>query len=1047
MSRFFIDRPIFAWVIAIIIMMAGIFAMFGLPIEQYPEIAPTQVSVNANYPGASPEAIEQSVTQVIEQAMKGIDHLVYLSGSSSQGSGSVSLTFETGTNPDIAQVQVQNKLQQALRSLPQPVQAQGVNVVKSTGGWVLVLAFYVEDGNMTRTEISDYVATVVGDAVGRINGVGSANVFGSQNAMRIWLDPYKLNQYKLMPSDVRTAILAQNAQIATGRLGDLPAIQGQPITATITAQGRLRTPQQFRDIVLRVNEDGSSVTINDVARIEVGSESYDTIGWVDGKPSVGMGVQLASGANALQTAEAVLNRVTELEKFFPTGLKWVSSVDNAQFIRSSIEEVVVTLAEAIALVVLIMYLFLGSWRATLIPAIAVPVVLLGTFGVLYAFGYSINTLTLFAMVLAIGLLVDDAIVVVENVERLMHEEQLSPLEATRKSMDQITGALLGIALVLAAVFVPMAFFGGSTGAIYRQFSITIASAMALSVLVALVLTPALCATLLKAPDSEVHGRRRGLLTLFFRWFNERLQKATLYYQKTVGRLLGHLGRGFAVYALLVMAVGGLLWWLPTSFLPDEDQGNVNVSVQLPPGSTQERTNTVLAQMASLLESEKGAYRHVMTISGRGMFGSPSQATGQAWVRLKSWDDRTSDQSAQALLNRLPRTLSGIRDADFMVRNPPAIRGLGNTSGFSLELQDLGGAGYEGLTQARDQFLKLAAASPVLSQVRAQGTDIEPEYRINVDLNKAAALGLDLGDINDTLSSALGGSYVNDFINKGRVKKVYMQADAPYRMQPGDLEGWYVRNRNDEMVPLASITSGEWAVGPPRLQRYNGVSSLSINGVPTEGYSSGDAMAEVEKLMTQMPAGIGYDWSGVSYQERLAGSQAPLLYAVSVVFVFLCLAALYESWSIPFSVMLVVPLGVLGALLATALRGLENDVYFQVGLITTIGLSAKNAILIVEFATKLMEEGHGLIEATLRAVRIRLRPILMTSLAFMLGVLPLMLGTGAGAAGRHAIGTGVFGGMLTATVLGLLFVPLFFLFVEKYFVRARPETAAPATPTT
>jgi len=1043
MSRFFIDRPIFAWVIAIVIMMAGIFAMLGLPIEQYPEIAPTQISVNANYPGASPETIEQSVTQVIEQAMKGIDNVVYMTGNASQGGGGVSIVFETGTDPDIAQVQVQNKLQQALRSLPQPVQAQGVNVTKGGTGFLAILAFYIEDENlMTRAELNDYVSTVVADAVGRIDGVGSARAFGSQNAMRIWLDPYKLNQYKLMPADVRSAILSQNAQISTGRLGDLPATQGQPITATITAQGRLQTPQQFRDIVLRVNQDGSSVKVSDVARVEIGRESYGNTAWLDGKAAVGFGVNLASGANALATAEAVLARMAELEKFFPPGMKWVSSVDNAQFIRTSIMEVLVTLLEAVAMVVLIMYLFLGSWRATLIPAIAVPVVLLGTLGVLSVFGYSINTLTMFAMVLAIGLLVDDAIVVVENVERLMHEEHLSPLEATRKSMDQITGALLGVALVLAAVFVPMSFFGGSTGAIYRQFSVTIASAMGLSVLVALVLSPALCATLLKPPESEVYGRRRGPLFRFFHWFNGGMQKATLRYQGMVKRMLPHLGMGFAAYALLTAASAALLLYLPTSFLPEEDQGNLNVSVQLPPGSTQERTNAVLAQVMTIVDTEKDAYRLVMPQSGMGGAAS-GQASGQVNVRLKHWDLRTPEQSATALVSRLNGKLSSIRDADVTVRNPPVIRGLGNTNGFSLELQDLGGLGYEGLTDARDQFLQLAAGSSVLANVRAQGTDVEPEYHVSVDLNKAAALGLTLGDVNDTLSSALGGNYVNDFINKGRVKKVYMQGDAPYRMQPGDLEGWFVRNRASEMVPLASIATGQWTVGPPRLQRYNGTASLSINGLPTEGYSSGDAMAEVERLMTQMPEGIGYAWSGVSYQERLAGTQAPLLYAVSIVFVFLCLAALYESWAIPFSVMLVVPLGVLGALIATALRGLDNDVYFQVGLITTIGLSAKNAILIVEFAKKLMEEGLGLVEATLQAVRIRLRPILMTSLAFMLGVLPLMLGTGAGAASRHAIGTGVFGGMLTAMLFGLLFVPLFFVFVQKVFVRQKPA-AAPAT---
>jgi hydrophobe/amphiphile efflux-1 (HAE1) family protein len=1032
MSRFFIDRPIFAWVIAIMIMMAGTIAIQRLAIEQYPEIAPTQVSVNANYPGAAAATVEESVTQVIEQSMKGIDNLAYLTGSSSQGSGSVSLIFEAGTDPDIAQVQVQNKLQQALRQLPQSVQAQGVNVVKSTGGFLAVMAFYSENDSMSRQDLADYVSTTVVDSLSRINGVGGVRSFGSPYAMRIWLDPYKLNRYKLMPSDVRTALLAQNTQIATGELGDLPAVAGQPINATITAQGRLQTPQQFRDIVLRVNPDGSEVKLSDVARVEIGSESYSVMGWLNGKPSTGIGVQLASGANALDTAKLVAARMAELEKFFPAGMKWVSSQDNAEFIRISIREVIKTLIEAIAMVVLIIYLFLGSWRATLIPAIAVPVVLLGTFGVLAVFGYSINTLTMFAMVLAIGLLVDDAIVVVENVERIMHEEGLSPRDATRKSMEQITGALFGIALVLAAVFVPMAFFGGSTGVIYRQFSITIVSAMALSVMVALILTPALCASLLKPQDAESMSGGGG----FFGRIHGALQTLTLRYQNLVRRLLGHLGRAYAAYALVLVAVAGLLWYLPTSFLPEEDQGNLMVQVRLPPGSTQERTASALQQMLQAISKESSAFRQVMPMTGFS-FGGGGQSSGMAWLRLKDWSERADNQSAQQLTRRLNSEVSKIRDADVFVRMPAVIRGLGNSNGFSLQLQDLAGLGHDALVQARQQLVAAAAKSPVLAQVRAGGSEDQPQFHVDIDLNKAAALGVTAADINDTLSSALGGSYVNDFVNRGRIKKVYMQADAPYRMQPGDLESWFVRNRNGEMVPLASIASGSWTSGPPQLERYNGASSLSLDGTEAAGYSSGDAMNEMQRLMGQvLPAGIGYDWSGISREERAAGAQAPLLYSISIVFVFLCLAALYESWSIPFSVILVVPLGVLGALLATALRGLSNDVYFQIGLVTTIGLASKNAILIVEFAKKLMNEGLSMIDATLQAVRIRLRPILMTSMAFMLGVMPLMTGSGAGAGSRHAIGTGVFGGMLSATVLAIFLVPVFFVFVQRYFVRQK-----------
>jgi hydrophobe/amphiphile efflux-1 (HAE1) family protein len=1036
MSRFFIDRPIFAGVIAIIIMLAGVLAIYVLPVEQYPDIAPPQVSINANYPGASAATIEESVTQVIEQSMQGIDNLVYMSSTSSPGSGEVSLTFQAGTDSNIAQVQVQNKLQQALRRLPQTVQAQGVNVVKATSGFLAMLSFYSEGGTMSRADMNDYVATVVADELGRITGVAGVRQFGPPLAMRIWLDPFKLDRFHLIPGDIRAAVLAQNTQIATGELGDLPSVRGQPLNATITAHSRLQTAQQFRDIVLRVNPDGSEVRLGDVARIELGSETYSPLGWLNGKPASGIGVTLAPGANALKTAAAVQARVAELSRFFPPGLRYANSFDTSEFVRISIREVIITLLEAITLVVLIMYLFLGNWRATLIPAIAVPVVLLGTFGVLAVFGYSINTLTMFAMALAIGLLVDDAIVVVENVERIMHEEGLSPREATRKSMDQITGALFGIALVLAAVFVPMAFFRGSTGVIYRQFSITIVAAMTLSVLVALILSPALCASVLQPPDPHGGDRRRGPLA----WFNQRLRAATTRYEQIVGRVCARLGTGFAIYAglLLVMV---LLWWrVPTGFLPQEDQGALIVQVQLPPGSTQEKAAGVMARLLELTKPEAEAIREFAAFAGFS-FGGGGQTSGMVFVRLKAWSQRSSHYTAEAIAGRLQRAYFGVREADVFIRQLPTIRGLGMTSGFDVELKDIGGVGHAALAAARDRFLELAAQDPTLSTVRAGGVADQPQFHVDIDLNKASALGLAPADINDTLSTAFGGSYVNDFINKGRVKKVYMQADAPFRMQPDDIGIWRVRNQTGEMVPLSAIAAGSWTSGPPRLDRYNGSAALALSGGPAAGRSTGDAMQAVERIMAQLPQGIGYEWTGASYQERLAGAQAPMLYAISIVFVFLCLAALYESWSVPVSVMLVVPLGVIGALLATTLRGLNNDVYFQVGLVTTIGLASKNAILIVEFAKTAMANGASAVEATLQAARIRLRPILMTSFAFMLGVLPLALGTGAGAASRNAIGTGVFGGMLSATALGIFLVPVFFVFVQRYFVRGNQRETA------
>jgi HAE1 family hydrophobic/amphiphilic exporter-1/multidrug efflux pump len=894
-------------------------------------------------------------------------------------------------------------------------------------------SFWSDDPSLSVNDMSDYLATTLSDALARVDGVGGVRGFGAPLAMRIWLDPYKLQQFRLMPSDVRSALNAQNTQVSAGQLGSLPAVPGQDLNANITSQGRLQTPQQFRDIVLRVNPDGSAIKLGDVARVDLGSDNYDFSMHVSGKPGSGLGVTLSPGANALQTADAADKRLRELSQFFPKGLKYVLSFDNSQFVRLSIREVLVSLAIATALVILILYVFLGSLRATLVPAVAVPVVLLGTFAVLAAFGYSINTLTLFAMVLAIGLLVDDAIVVVENVERIMHEEHLDAREATIKSMDQITGALLGIALVLAAVFVPMAFFSGATGIIYRQFSITIVAAMALSVLVALTLAPAICANFLKPVTAQDH-QGGGVLGAF----NRGLTRVTQGYLRLVERLIRVPMTAFVVYGLLIVGLAFLWWKLPNSFLPQEDQGALIAMVQLPVGATQQRTAAVQEEFRKIVAKEPAVRVHFGILGFS--FGGSGQSSAMNWIKLTDWSDRGAKDSPGAVAQRLTTASSRIRDGNVFVVQPSTIRGLGNSTGFSLELEDLGGIGHDALAQARDQLIALSATEPALAQVRADGLNDTPEYHLDVDQRKAAALGLSISDVNDTLSTALGGSYVNDFINKNRVKKVYMQADAPYRMQPHDIGDWYVRNNASQMVSLASISSTTWQVGPPRLERYNGSPAFGISGDSAPGYTSGQALEAVERLLKQMPPGVGYEWSGSSYEERRAGAQAPALYAISILFVFLCLAALYESWSLPFTVMMGVPLGVVGALAATALRGLSNDVYFQIALVTTIGLSAKNAILIVEFAKKLYLEGAGLVDAVLQAARIRLRPILMTSLAFMLGVMPLVVGTGAGAAGRNAIGTGVFGGMFAATLLSVFFVPLFFLFVQTRLARAPKRRA-------
>ena len=1041
MSRFFIDRPVFAWVIAIIIMLAGALAIRTLPIAQYPEIAPPAVAITATYPGASAKTLEDTVTQVIEQKMKGIDHLSYMASTSdSSGSVTITLTFVSGTDPDIAQVQVQNKLQLATPLLPQEVQQQGIRVEKSATNFALVLAFYSPDNSLTQYDLADYVAANIQDQISRVDGVGDVTMFGAQYAMRIWLDPDKLTNYKLTPGDVSTAIAAQNAQIAAGQLGGAPALKGQQLNATITAQSRLQTVDQFENILLRTNTDGSTVHLKDVARVELGSETYDNVSRFNGKPATGIAIKLATGANALATADAVKAKVAELSHYFPAGMAVDIPYDTTPFVRVSIEEVIKTLAEAIGLVFVVMFVFLQNFRATLIPTIAVPVVLLGTFAVLAACGFSINTLTMFGTVLAIGLLVDDAIVVVENVERVMSEEGLSPREATRKSMSQITGALVGIALVLSAVFVPMAFFGGSTGVIYRQFSITIVSAMILSVLVAMILTPALCATLLKPVKKGEHAGYTGL----FGWFNRGFDRSSNAYQGVVGHILRRGLRYLVVYGAILVGMGFLFVRLPTAFLPEEDQGFLFAQVQLPAGATQERTVKVLEQVEHhFLEDQKEAVGQIFTVAGFSFAGT-GQNNGIAFINLRDWSLRQRpDLKVDAVAGKAMGAFSRIREALVFAFAPPAVLELGNATGFDLQLQDNAGLGHEALMAARNQFLGMAAQNPVLMAVRPNGQEDTPQLQVDVDQSKATALGLSIADINDTLSVAWGSSYVDDFIDKGRVKKIYLQADAKFRMNPEDLDRLYVRNSGGDMVPFSAFAHAHWTFGSPRLERYNGVSSTEILGQPVPGHSTGEAMAAVEAIAAKLPAGIGYSWTGLSYQERLSGSQAPALYAISLLVVFLCLAALYESWSIPFSVMLVVPLGVVGALAAATLRGLSNDVYFQVGLLTTIGLSAKNAILIVEFAKELQEQGKDLVTATLEAVRMRLRPILMTSLAFMLGVLPLAINNGAGSGSQNDIGTGVLGGMISATALGIFFVPLFFVLVRRVFKgKKRPVNETP-----
>ena len=1035
MAKFFIDRPVFAWVVALVIMLAGGLSLWQLPVEQYPSIAPPSVEIEATYPGASAKTVENTVTQVIEQQMNGLDYLRYMSSTSSgNGQATVTLTFEPEADPDIAQVQVQNKLQAAMSSLPSEVQEQGVTVSKSSGSFLMVVGFVSSDGSMNAEDLSDFVVSSVEDPIARVNGVGSVQVFGAQHAMRIWLDPNKMLAYNLTVMDVDAAIQAQNTEVTAGQIGGAPSVEGQQINATITAQSKLQTVDEFANILLKVETDGSQVRLGDVARIEIGGESYEIVGRYNAESATGIGINLATGANALDTAEAVKSRLAELKPFFPQGIEIVYPYDTTPFVEVSIEEVVHTLFEAIVLVFLVMFLFLQNWRATLIPTIAVPVVLLGTFGILAAFGYSINTLTMFAMVLAIGLLVDDAIGVVENVERVMHEDGLPPREATRKSMGQITGALIGIALVLSAVFVPMAFFAGSTGAIYRQFSITIVSAMVLSVVVAIVLTPALCATMLK-PGHTDPSKKKGP----FGWFNRGFDKTNNFYQGSVGHVVNRKWRYLFVYGILVAALVAMFGRLPGSFLPEEDQGIMFAMVQLPAGASQERTVEVLKKLEThFMENEAENIDGLFTVAGFSFAGS-GQNAGIAFVNLKDWSERTRpDQSVDAVIGRAYGAFAGIREAMVFAFAPPAIIELGTANGFDLQLVDRGGNGHDALVAARNQLLGMASQDPRLVGVRPNGLNDTPQFNINIDQEKASALGVNLADINRTLAAAWGSSYVNDFIENGRVKRVYMQADAKYRMMPEDMDYWYVRNQKGEMVPISAVSSTEWTYGSPRLERFNGLSSLNIQGAAAPGVASGDAMAAMEQLVSQLPGDIGLEWQGLSYEEREAGEQGPALYALSMIVVFLCLAALYESWSIPISVMMVVPLGVLGAVIAAMLRGLPDDVYFQVAILTTIGLSAKNAILIVEFARELYDDGMSLLDATVEAARQRLRPIIMTSMAFTLGVVPLAISTGAGAGARVAVGTGVMGGMIAATVLAIFFVPLFFVLIVGTFAKNRTK---------
>jgi len=1040
MSRFFIDRPVFAWVISICIMLGGFIAIQTLPVEQYPRIAAPTININASYPGASAEAVENSVTQVIEQALTGLDHLRYFgAGSDSNGNVTITLTFEPEVNPDIAQVQVQNKLQSIMSNLPQQVQQQGIKVTKGDTGFLMVVGVYSADGRVDEFTMNDFLNSKILDPLSRVPGVGNIQVFGQPYSMRIWLDPYKLASFNLTTTEVQAAISAQNADVSAGQLGGTPSVPGQQLNATISAQSRLKSVDDFKKIMLKVNTDGSQVRLKDVARIELGVQNYDMTTRFNSKSAAGMAITLATGANALNTANLVKARMEELKPLLPPGVQVVFPFDTAPFVKTSIEGVVHTLFEAIILVFFVMFLFLQNFRATLVPTIAVPVVLLGTFGVMAAFGFSINTLSMFAMVLAIGLLVDDAIVVVENVERIMEEEQLSPLEATRKSMQQISSALIGIALVLSAVFVPMAFFKGSIGTIFRQFSITIVSAMLLSVLVALILTPALCASLLKPKPKSEHLSRKGIVGRFFAWFNALFNVNRERYVKGAMVMTGNVKRSLSAFILVVLLLGIVLWRIPTSFLPEEDQGFMFVQLSTPSGATKERTlESVKVMEKYMLNQEKDVVESIFSVTGFS-FAGQGQNSAMGFVQLKDWSERKKKgQDVASIAGRTMAALSSVKDAMIFAFYPPAVMELGNASGFDFQLLDRKGKGHEALMNARNQLLGMAAKNPALIGVRPNGLEDVPQYKIDIDHEKASAFGLSIADINTTLQTAWGSSYVNDFIHDGRIKKVFMQGDAPFRMNPADVNSWHIRNANGDMVPFSAFSTGRWSFGSPKLERFNGISSVNIQGASAPGVSSGDAMAVLTQLALKLPEGFGIEWTGLSYEERAAGQQTLLLYAFSLLFVFLCLAALYESWTVPLAVMLVVPLGVLGTVLATSLAGLSNDVYFKVGLLTTVGLTAKNAILIVEFAKSLNEQGVNLKEAALTAARQRLRPIVMTSMAFILGVTPLAFSSGAGSASQHAIGIGVIGGMLSGTVLAIFFVPLFYILVQSLFT-GKPVT--------
>ena len=1033
MSRFFIDRPIFAWVIAIVLMLAGAIAIRSLPIAQFPEIAPPAVTINAMYPGADAETLERTTTQVIEQQLRGIDNLRYFSSSSSSsGTLTITLTFEQGTDPDIAQVQVQNKLQAATPLLPQEVQRQGLQVAKSAANFLVIVGIYSDDNSHNANDLADMIVSKFQDPISRVNGVGEIQVFGAQYAMRIWVDPLKLNSYQLTIADVSAAVQAQNAQVSAGQIGGEPSPKEQELNATVSVQSRLQTPEQFGNIRLKTDAGGAVVRLRDVARVELGAENYGFDTKYNGKYAAGFGVKLASGANALATVEAVKAQAEQIARTLPSDVKLVYPYDTTPFVRLSVEQVIHTLVEAVVLVFLVMFLFLQNWRATLIPTIAVPVVLLGTFAIMAVAGYSINTLTLFGMVLAIGLLVDDAIVVVENVERLIVTEHLSPREAARKSMDEISSALIGIGLVLSAVFLPMAFFGGSTGVIYRQFSITIVSAMVLSVAVALILTPALCATILKPHDPD-KGQGNGPVARFFRWFNEKFDNGQRHYERGVRRSARSWKRSMLVYLLIVAGVALLFVRLPSGFLPDEDQGTVIALVQGPSGATSGRTDKGLDLVRNhFLGAEKANVAGVFTINGFS-FAGQGQNTGLAFINLKPWEDRSgAENKAQTIAGRAMGAFSQYKDGMIFALVPPAVQELGNATGFDLQLVDTGGIGHERLTQARNMMLGMAMQDKSLAQVRPLSLEDAPQLKVNVDEDKARALGLDLSQVNSTISTAWGGAYVNDFIDRGRVKRVYVQADTPYRLRPEDIGSFFVRGADGQMVPYTAFTTLSWANAPVALTRYNGQPAMQLQGSPAPGQSTGAAMKAMEAIHAKPPPGTTLEWTGLSYEEKLSGGQAPALYALSLLIVFLCLAALYESWSVPISVLLVVPLGVAGALLAAWLTGLNNDIYLQVGLITTIGVAAKNAILIVEFAEERIAEGMKPFDAAVEAAKLRLRPILMTSLAFVFGVLPLAVSTGAGAGGQNAIGRSVVGGMLSATVLGIFLVPVFFVVVLRLF---------------